>query len=253
MSTQDFKTTENDIIAELSRLFLQAKETDEFEYISTLINFSGIGDARALDHILESKDLIIEFSELVTKASSLHSALRLLLILYSHVFEMDELYNIIGNMIRVTKGERFAFKLYNSPRLTVDLKPANKIDKLKSLAIGTGYENLIENLASLYSSPLRNAIFHSSYSLSENDFYITSGKQFKFGNVITSHAEINSFVLPLTQSTVNVAGNFFNLFFQSRWNYKEDKIITGRLQPEGVKIEIIGDELHGLKGWKTIN
>ena len=71
---------------------------------------------------------------LLEKSDNKHEQIRFLLLLYCHIFEMDELYNIIGNMLRISLGERYEVMLYSSPSLTTELKPANKLNKLKSLA-----------------------------------------------------------------------------------------------------------------------
>lgn len=237
---------------ELERLFQKAKETDEFEYICGLLNFKGIGDARALSHLNESFELLMQITELIPKQNTIQDQLRLLLLLYCHIFEMDEFYNIIGNMIRITQGERSAIMLYNSPTISPDLKPTNKIDKLKSIAKKAGFKDLTDVIAKLYSSPLRNSFFHSSYSLTNKDYYIVSGTGFNIEGLITKSASLKEYILPITYSTVNIAGIFFNTLTSSRLDYKNNKIITGRLQPGGVEIEILGDPDYGLRGFRSL-
>lgn len=246
---------------ELIRLFAKAKEVDEFEYVCALINFNGMGDSRALSHIHESNALLNQITDIIKQTKDIHNATRLFLLLYCHILEMDEFYNIIGNMLRITKGERYAVNLYNSkiPSTTKPnaskpaLKPAGKIDKLKSLAKETGFEKLTDVISGLYSSPLRNAFFHSSYSLSEDNFYVISGEGFKFSNgTTTTCVSIKNYILPKTQSTVNMAGTFMNVFHQAPLEYKSNKTVTARLQPGGINVEIQGDPNLGLTGFKTI-
>ncbi|MFD2696868.1 hypothetical protein ACFSQ0_02595 [Mesonia sediminis] len=239
-------------IRESERLFKEAKSKDEFEYVCALINFNGMGDPRALSHIHESRDLFFQMVELIEKSENKHEQIRLLLLLYCHIFEMDEFYNIIGNMLRITLGERYGVMLYNSPTSTTELKPANKLDKLKSLAKKAGFELLIDTIKSLYSSPLRNSFFHSSYSLSGDDYFIVSGKELKINGMSKRMVSLRDYILPLTQSTVNIAGHFFNLLRSSRLEYKENKIVIGRLEPNGVKIEILGHPERGLSGFQTV-
>lgn len=239
-------------IRESERLFETAKSKDEFEYVCALINFNEMGDPRALSHIHESRDLFFQMVKLIEKFDNRHEQIRLLLLLYCHIFEMDEFYNIIGNMLRISLGERYGVMLYNSPALTTELKPANKLDKLKTLAKKAGFELLIDTIKSLYSSPLRNSFFHSSYSLSGDDYYIVSGKELKIDGLSKRVVSLREYILPLTQSTVNMAGHFFNLLRSSRLDYKENKIVIGRLEPKGVKIEIMGHPERGLSGFQTV-
>ncbi|WP_282122173.1 hypothetical protein [Algibacter mikhailovii] len=202
-------------IRETERLFETAKLKDEFEYVCALINFNGMVDPRALSHIHESRDLFFQMVELIEKSNNSHEQIRLLLLLYCHIFEMDEFYNIIGNMLRISLGERYGVMLYNSPTLTKELKPANKLDKLKSLAKKAGFELKIDGMTKRVVS-------------------------------------LRDYILPLTQSTVNIAGHFFNLLRSSRLDYKENKIVIGRLEPKGVKIEIKGHPERGLSGFQTV-
>ncbi|WP_434035718.1 hypothetical protein [Formosa sp. 4Alg 33] len=237
---------------EVERLFKTAKKKDEFEYVCALINFNGMGDARALSHIHESKDLFFQMVELIEKSENKHEQIRLLLLLYCHIFEMDEFYNMLGNMLRICLGERYGVMLYNSPTLARELNPSNKLDKLESLSKKAGFELLIETIRSLYSSPLRNSFFHSSYSLSGDNFYVVSGKELKINGMTKGVVSLRDYILPITQSTVNIAGHFFNLLRSSRLDYKENKIVVGRLEPNGVKIEIMGHSERGLFGFQTI-
>ncbi len=236
---------------ELKRLFKSAKKKDEFEYICCLINFKGIGDPRALSHIYESKDLILQMVDLIERTKNNHEQIRLLLLLYCHIFEMDELYNILGNMLRVSLGERYRPMLYNSPTINPALKPVNKLDKLQSLAKKAGFELLIKTIQKLYSSPLRNSFFHSSYSLTGDNYFIVSGKDLKIAGVSKRVASLQKDILPITQSTVNIAGNFFNVLRSASLEYKENKVVIGRLEPEGIEIEIIGHPEKGLSGFQT--
>ena len=239
-------------IQEVERLFETAKKRDEFEYVCALINFNLMGNVRALSHIHESRDLFFQMVELIDKCDNKHGQIRLLLLLYCHIFEMDEFYNIIGNMMRICDGERYGVMLYNSQTLKKELNPSNKFDKLESLSKKTGFTLLINTLRNLYSNHLRNSFFHSSYSLSDDNFYVISGKELEVNGVKERMVSLRDYILPLTQSTVNVAGHFFNLLRSSRLDYMENKIVTGRLEANGVKIEIIGHPERGLSGFQTI-
>ena len=269
-----FREHEKTFISELLRLFAQAKQVDEFEFISVLMNWNGSGNSRALSHIHESQDLIKQVLALMDRPMrkpsriavllrlfrkrlpddlpSGYAQLRMLLLLYCHIFEMDDFYNILGNLLRVTQGERYAINLYNAPNTTPALKPSNKLDKLESLAKTAGYPKLITALRALYSSPLRNAFFHSSYSLSEGDFIIVRGKPFIFDNVQTQAASIRDYVAPMVTATTNIASAFFYYYQRERLQYTSNKKVQGRVGPGGVMInvEIQGHPKYGLTGFR---
>src|SRR4051812_24240248 len=96
---------DQELIEELHRLFKTAQKFDEGEFIQVLIGFNGMGDQRALTHLHESREFIKDIKSLMQANQNKHSRTRLALLLYCHIFEMDELYNILGNLLRISMGQ----------------------------------------------------------------------------------------------------------------------------------------------------
>jgi hypothetical protein len=242
---------DQELIEELNRLFQTAKKFDEGEFIQVLIGFNGMGDQRVLTHLHESREFIKDIKSLMQGNSNKQSRTRLALLLYCHIFEMGELYNIIGNLLRISMGQqhRYIPDLYNKHNQE-DLTPTEKIFRLNQIAEQCRFEELVNAINSLYSNRIRNAFFHSAYSLIEDDFCIVKGEGINIGNIIHNVISIDNFLIPKINSTINFIERFFSLIDESKLGYRENKIIQGKL-PEPQPIMILGDPIKGLVGFES--
>jgi len=245
--------SEPELIEELNRLFHTAKKFDEGEFVQVLIGFNGIGDHRALTHLHESREFIKDIKSLIIGNPNKHSRIRLSLLLYCHIFEMDELYNIIGNLLRISMGQeqRYIPDLYNKHNQE-DLTPTEKLFRLNQIAKQCRFEELVKGINALYSNRIRNAFFHSAYSLLEDDFCIVKGEGIKIGNVIHNILSIDNFLIPKINSSINFIDRFFALIDEYKLIYRENKIVQGRL-PDPQPIMILGDPKKGLVGFQSFH
>jgi hypothetical protein len=241
------------LITELNRLFQAAKKIDEFEFVSTLISYNGMGDPRLLTHLYESRNLVADIKGQMFAKADKNSKTRLGLLLYCHIFEMDELFNVIGNLLRIALGQGFRFipDLYNKHG-NQELTPTDKIDRLKELATECRFDDLILGLQELYSSRIRNAFFHSSYSLVDDNFCIVKGDGVKIENVIYNTLSIDKYLLPKINSSIGFIERFFSLIDENKRSYKENKVIEGNF-PDKQKIVVLGHPTSGLIGFQTMN
>lgn len=244
---------ESELTEELKRLFQTAKKNDESEFIQVLIGFNGMGDQRALTHLYESREFIKDIKSLMQANPNKHSRTRLALLLYCHIFEMDELYNIIGNLLRISIGlqQRYIPDLYNKHNQE-PLTPTDKLLRLRKIAKQCRFEELVNGINTLYSNKIRNAFFHSAYSLIEDDFCIVKGEGIKIGNLLHKVLSIDSFLIPKINSSINFIESFFALIDESKLQYKENKIVQGRF-PDPQPIMILGDPIKGLIGFQSFD
>jgi len=242
---------DQELIEELERLFKSAKKIDEGEFVQVLIGFNGTGDQRTLTHLHESREFIKDIKSLMQSNPNKHSRTRLALLLYCHIFEMDELYNIIGNLLRISMGQemRYVPDLYNSYNHG-DLTPTEKLSRLKELAEQCRFTEFVNGLNALYSNKIRNVFFHSAYSLIEDNFCIVKGEGIKIGHVIHNVLSIDNFLIPKINSVINFIERFFTLLDENKLQYKENKIVQGRL-PDPQPIMILGDPIKGLVGFQS--
>ena|SRR2546425_2884728 len=96
---------QNRTIAVLETLFRRAQGVDEFEYACTLLRVRG-SERAGLDPLLESDALLSDVLSLIETPLEGPTKLRLALLMYVHITEMKAPYKVIGNMLRVVKGER---------------------------------------------------------------------------------------------------------------------------------------------------
>ncbi len=244
---------EIDIISELKRLFDLAKRVDEFEFINILIGYNGMGDQRFLSHLYESERLINEVENLMDKATDKHTKTRLGLLLYGHIFEMDELYNVLGNLLRIAtaQGLRYIPDLYNRFDQD-DITPTEKLKRLLEHGVQCRFEDFIIQLQSLYYNRIRNAFAHSSYSLIDDEFIIIKGKEVEIEGTLKRSVSLDDFLLPTIKDSLSFINEFFSLLKEHKMSYKSNKVIQGSLS-NIEPIMILGNPEDGLIGFESFS
>jgi hypothetical protein len=157
-------------------LFLNAKEKGGLDYIYTLLRVSGIEDG-GWDPFIEAEESLSDLSEVLRDLSNKgreKTSLRLALLLYCHSIEMSAPYQILYNLLRCCGSKNYVFmpffELDRKERI-IQKYPKNKIDTLEENAKLVGQENLIVHIKSFFDNTIRNAFFHSDYTI-EDDFKI---------------------------------------------------------------------------------
>jgi hypothetical protein len=99
-------------------LFGRAREIDEFEYACALLRVRGMEDF-GWDPLEETAALFNDIGSLLEAPLTDYARVRLGLLLYSHLTEVDAIYQILANMIEITAGERYVMDpfhdLYRPP------------------------------------------------------------------------------------------------------------------------------------------
>lgn len=180
--------------------------------------------------------------------------LRLLLFLYCHLTEMDDLYNIVANLFRVTAGERYSMFPLQIPKGRIPPGyPRNKrVDQLIALANSQGFKEVARLFEEMYLRPVRNAFFHSDYILSPDSFNIRSGEGLNIDNVITQKVPLQLLV-PRLELGVNTAIAVMELLLEAIKSYNQDKIVQGRIGHNNswMDVQLTTDSEHGLIGFKS--
>lgn len=241
------------VISELKRLFDVAKRVDEFEFINILIGYNGMGDQRFLSHLYESERLIKEIKNLIDSTSDKHTKTRLGLLLYGHIFEMDELYNVLGNLLRVATAQSLQYipDLYNRFDQD-DITPTEKHKRLLEHGVQCRFDDFIMELQALYYNRIRNAFAHSSYSLIDDNFIIIKGKEVEIKGTLKKSVSIDNFLLPTIEVAMSFINEFFSLLKEHIMSYKENKLIQGNLS-NIEPIIILGTAKDGLIGFESLS
>lgn len=156
----------------LGPLFEKAKNTCEFEFILTLLRVRGLSDP-GWDPFESSKQIFKGLSKVEKKINDFYIFRHLNLLLYAHIVEASEPYEILANMIRICEGKRY--HIDNFPVKGKYLRPqspSEKIRKLESMASNINMIDSVFPLNDVFDRDLRNAIFHSDYSLYQGEVRI---------------------------------------------------------------------------------
>jgi len=246
----DYDAFLRSISKELQRLLHIAKTANEFEFVNVLLGFNGMGDQRALTHLHESRSYIEDMKERYANEQNLHSKVRLGLHLYCHIFEMNELYSILGNLTRIASSQKLRYipDLYTQtePHLT----PSDKLARISDMAPYSHMQPLLNLIYEMYKNDLRNSFAHSSYSLFGENYHIIKGKGVKFGNDIRNTLSIKDHIIPLVHNTLGFITEFFKLIDDHKKSYIENKMVTAHM-PEEQSVLILGDRKKGLIGFHT--
>lgn len=238
----------------LSELFVKAKSVDEFEYCCTLLRVSGM-ESPGWDLLHESDQLTQQLLAMINAPIENRFRHRLYFFLYCHLTEMEDIYNIVGNMLRVIKGERYSMKPYiaelDSSKQEARV-PSTKVVRIRKWSDEIGFGKLGEMFAFCLVKEVRNAFYHSDYILTEESFNIKQGQGVRVDNTITNKIPHN-WLMPRVELGINAALAVIGLTFAHIRSYKQDKVVKGRFTSDGSyeDIQLTVREGFGLSGFKA--
>ncbi|MEJ0055738.1 MAG: hypothetical protein WDN75_08860 [Bacteroidota bacterium] len=93
------------------RLFDEAKQRSEFDFILTLINYRGMGSRRTVTNLYEWFDAM-EFYKGLFESSAGKEKTRIGAHLYSTFFENSDFYNVLGSLCRIKLGYKGSSYLF---------------------------------------------------------------------------------------------------------------------------------------------
>jgi len=169
-----------------NHLFARAANTGGLEYLYTILRVEGITSGH-WDAFVESEEAVADFSKMLRKMGSGQEkrALRTALFIYCHLTEMSAPYEIICNLLRCCMNQ--SYKFYPFAHLVRVIKnnngfdkrllpyPSKKIAFIKELTAMSGEERLSQIIEDFFSNDVRNAFYHSDYTISEDEFRIIDG------------------------------------------------------------------------------
>ena len=201
----------------LDPLFEKAKETCEFEFILTLLRVRGLQDP-GWDPYENTLEVFRCIYKIKNKVRDFNTIRHIYLLLYGHIIEASEPYEILANLINVVSGGRFIIDNFpdkSRGRYKIPQSPSEKIDKLKEAANRINLGQTIFPLEDIFDRELRNAIFHSDYSLYNGEVRIRKPVK------SYSHEEINTII----NKALAYHEAFSNLYFMHIKMYEEPKVI----------------------------
>jgi len=236
-----------DIHAEIDSLFDAAKSADEFEFCCTILRVRGI-EGPGWDPLQESIAFNDQLLALIQAPVEDSLRLRLILMLYCHVTEMNDLYNILGNLIRIAcYDDRYSMNLF--PNLEY---PTEKIKEITEWAKDTPFESIAAELNSMLVRQVRNAFFHSDYALTSTAINLQNGKFVEINGVRQESIPFD-WLQPKVNAAISIARHVVDKTIASMRSYKEEKTIRGRFAANGdwMDLRLIVDPEHGLVGFRS--
>ena len=238
----------------LNHLFEAAKRADEFEFCCTLLRVRGL-ESYGWDPLVESDQLAQQLLSLINSPLIDNLKMSLLFFLYCHLTEMSDLYNIIGNLLKIVSGERYSMYPYIG-RLHKSNKeakyPVSKIERLSEWADEAGHPEIGKLFKTFFVKQVRNAFYHSDYIITKDSFNIKHGEPVKIENIF-QHTVPLHWLIPKVELGVNTALAVIGLTIDNIKSYKEDKIVKGRFGPGGSveDIQLTVQKGNGLNGFKS--
>ena len=168
---------------------------------------------------------------------------------------MSDIYNIVGNLLKVINGERYSMNPYIGAlhKSKKEAKyPISKIERLSEWANEAGHQEIGEMFKTFFVKQVRNAFYHSDYIITKDRFNIKHGEPVQIGNVLQHTAPLD-WLIPKVELGVNAALAIIGLTIDNIKSYKEDKIVKGRFGPGGSveDIQLTVHKSYGLNGFKS--
>lgn len=232
MNLPDLENTCSVYLKRLSPLF-QREGVDILQLASTLLRVktNEEGDWDSLAEANEMLQDLITINQadlsplLLNNPSKTH--LRLHLMSYVHLTEMSAPYFVLINLLRIRCGLNYSTNPFKLVDATIKGRPVAKLQKkipnrkpipsahhkiteIKSLAQQAGQNDLVSLFDEFYIPPLRNAIAHSDYTLSDNEIRLI-GNQVR----LPSNPHLYSSRIPLDElgDIIAKAYDFYTAFF----------------------------------------
>jgi len=245
------KTYSADVIDSLlGGLFDAALAADEFEYCCALIQPRGIEPA-GWDSLAESNVLVQQIVSLASAPIAPDLRVRLSLFLYCHTTEMDALYDVPMNLLRILEGHRWSSSPFHRGAKPEPKYPSKKVPILSALAKTVGQGAFAEFYEWMLVRQVRNSFFHSDYSLLEGDFVIYRGEALKIGNEINRVVPLE-WLVPRLEAGVNFGLVLVNHLTSRREAYRSPKTIKSpRARDAGFdEVTLLVDQ-RGLVGFQS--
>jgi len=156
----------SDFVAEYTEifepLFRKAFEVSEFNLIMTILAVRGMSD----DGWNPYENTENVFEEVYKQQDKFRGSLgfNINLWMYQHLIECSEHYELIANVLNTTQGKDYIVANHVNKKYA-NLKVQQKIDRLKSIARGTDFEDIAVPFEKAFDKRFRNAIGHGDYAI----------------------------------------------------------------------------------------
>lgn len=240
-----------EVIKDLETLFHEAKDSSEFDYVMTLLNYRGMGTHKLTTNLYEWFEAIEFYKSLYLKLKGKEKT-RIGVLIYSTFFENSDFYNIIGSLCNVKLGLKPSAYLYwKTNKYERLLGIGEKQEALLELLHDAEKNHIIDFFKENHFKEIRNTFFHSAYALSEENYILHDSKPILIENLGVSLVNVEEFLYPKIEKVLVFFESFNSLYLGAFSSYTEDKEVVGYF-PNKSKITILG-AADGLKGFRIKN
>ncbi|MES2514723.1 MAG: hypothetical protein V4580_11290 [Bacteroidota bacterium] len=241
------KDTSNDLIT----LFEEAKQKREFEFIQTLINYTGMGSKELSSNLHEWFDAIEFYKKLYFQFTGKEKT-RIGTLIYSTFFENNNFYNILGSLCKIKLGYKGSSHLFwKTKKYERLLGIGEKQDFLLELLDDAGKPNIISFFEENHFKEIRNSFFHSAYSLSDEEYILHDSDPIQIKGIGQYSFNVIEFLYPKIDNIIQFFDVFKKLYLDSFASYQSNKEVDA-LYPDPCKATILGS-IDGLRGYKIKN
>ena len=262
MTEEDIEATRRKYIDTLKTLFLPEDpvSNDIVNYFASLLRIVGMED-KGWDPYLESRAILEDLNAILqtdlpgARFSDKNLTIwRMGLLMYSHIVEMDAPYEVITNLLRFRLRNGYSpnpfYMFLNTDQKTrfrrSGISPKQKIEIIKTLSAKANLP-VGEIFDDFYNGKLRNAISHSDYILTDEEFRCRNGTG-AVGAFSVSLKELNEII---TKSKLFISA-FFSLEAAARecWGGKKHRAIPYDPVYKGL-MEVLVDDNDVMCGFKV--
>ena len=164
-----------------------------FEFVCVLVRAGGI-QGPGWDPWLESQAVMEDLKALMASAHKAENIsdperteMRLALLSYCHITEVDLSYFLIANLLRLRLGKKYCMEPFSDLVRPIKKKgivvghkppsPLQKIKKIVELSEQVKMPQIGEALTEIYDSIIRNAVYHSDYILHGQAMHLRSASR----------------------------------------------------------------------------
>jgi hypothetical protein len=256
VAIDDFDFTAAEVQNRLHAVFQAAKDKEAFEFACTLLRVRGMEEA-GWDPFVETYRLVTDLTALVAAPLAAHTKIRLGLLLYSHLTEVGSIYDLLANLARVARGERYSLDpfLDDAPRNRKGevqlLSTSAKVRSLQAALRASGHLEMNEVIDWFYSSSVRNAFAHADYTLHEDMFRCRS-EWFEREGVQTRELPLEV-LAELFNRSVCFYDGFISEYTDQGRSYQTNTLIVGRISGGSNydPVELLADAERGLYGFRS--
>ena len=241
-----------------------------FEYVCVLVRAGGL-QGQDWDPWYESQDTLDDLGNLSTLelptalfSDPARTRVRLSLLSYCHLTEMDLPYSLAANLLRLRLGKKYDMTPFRDLFKPIGKKdsslfqkmrppsPGAKIGRIRELAEAAHVPDVAQAFESIYDRVIRNAVYHSDYTLSRGEFRMLSGYRVSrkkgHGSPVVEWDELSE----LFMNTFAFHTALFSLYERCRKSFGDfkDALIPYDGHYKGI-LQMVFDEEQRLTGFRV--